>query len=38
MFSNYVSNLVDQINNGTLPNIEDTYTYICRAKCHQAKT
>ena len=38
MFSVYVENLVDQINKGALPNIDDSYTYICRAKCNQAKT
>ena len=37
MFANYVTNLVDQINKGAMPNIEDSYTFICRAKCHHAK-
>ena len=30
----YIDNLVQQINEGALPNIEDTYTYICRTKSH----
>lgn len=33
MFVNYVENLVEQINKGALPNLELTYTYMCRAKC-----
>ena len=38
MFVNYVANLVEQINKGALPNIDDSYTYICEAKCNQVKT
>ena len=28
----YIDDLVNQINNGALPNIENTFTYICRTK------
>ncbi len=38
LFANYVANLVEQINKGALPNIDDSYTYICKAKCNQVKT
>jgi len=30
----YIDDLVNQINNGALPNIENTFTYICRTKSH----
>lgn len=30
----YIDNLVNQINEGALPNIEPVYIYICRTKCH----
>jgi hypothetical protein len=30
----YIDNLVNQLNNGALPNIENTFTYICRTKSH----
>ena len=34
LFTAYIDNLVNQINDGALPNIENTYTYICRTKSH----
>lgn len=34
LFTFYIEKLVQQINTGVLPNIEDTYTYICRTKSH----
>jgi hypothetical protein len=37
MFSNFAESIVFQLNSGGLPNLEDTYTYICKAKCNQVK-
>ena len=37
MFSIFVESIVSQLNSGGVPNLEDTYTYICKAKCNQAK-
>ena len=37
LFADYIQIIVDQINSGVVPKIEDTYTYICREKCNQAK-
>jgi len=34
MFANYITKLVEKINEGAVPNIEETFTYICRAKCN----
>lgn len=38
LLSEYILNLVEQINGGALPNIENTYTYICRTKSNKAKS
>lgn len=37
MFSNFVESIVSQLNSGGLPNLADTYTYVCKAKCNQAR-
>ena len=37
MFVNYFTNLVEQINKGALPNLDNSYIYICRVKCNNAK-
>lgn len=38
LLADYILNLVEQINGGALPNIENTYTYICRTRSNQAKS
>lgn len=36
MYAELVSSYVDSINNGSVPNIESSWTYVCRQECLKA--
>jgi hypothetical protein len=36
MFATLVSNYVDAVNAGIVPNIENAWTYICKDQCQKA--